>query len=130
MKITFGKKQKEPTERELRKAFIRSEMKQIEEYMKSIAPGNEEYDVYHSTWQRWNSELMDIEKAENEDKFKLSDLLPWLTIALTAGGTVAGVYTSVHKDKTKKELGDMIYQKEEVEDALGNGKLYSLSTKD
>jgi hypothetical protein len=129
MNIKF-RREKKPTDRDRRKEWLISEMKNIEEYMKSLAPMSDEYDAYRDNWLVYNKELMALEEDENKKKFRIQDLLPWATLLVTAGGTVATVATSLHKDKTKEKLGELAYQKEEVDNELGNGRVYSLATKD
>lgn len=129
MKIRFGKK-KEPTDRDRRKEWLISEMEQCQEYLKRTAPGSDDYQDFMDAWKAYNAELTAIEKADEEEKFHLKDILPWVTAIAAVGTPLVMLVTSLHKDKTRKELGELAYKKEELDGELSNGKDWSLATKE
>lgn len=86
-----------------------------ETYLESMVAGTEEYDIVQHVLLRDYEELRKID----ENKVKAKDILPWISLAVTA---VAGIVVPVYGMK-------MAYRSEEVDGKLKNGTVFNLATK-
>lgn len=104
-KISFGKNKD--------KEFIIHEKEQLEQYMSTLGPGDE-YDTCFEQWKQLNKALEDMSIWH-----KIGKSLPWLTLVVTAIGTIVVPVYGMNK----------AYKEEEVENNLKNGTVFSIATK-
>lgn len=90
------------------KEFLLRERQNLEDYMEKLGPGDE-YDHALLQWKAINDEL---EKMSFGNKLK--DALPWLTLLVTAVGSI-GVPIA---------LGKLAYRNSEEEGKLKNGDVW------
>lgn len=90
-------------------------IKANEEYLETMVAGTKEYEMCQLSLLKDYEEL----RKMNEHKIKMSDVLAWATLAVTA---VAGIAVPVYGM-------NKAYQKEEVDGELSNGKVWSIGTK-
>ena len=86
-----------------------------EEYIQNFTPETDEYEIIQKALMRDYEEVRKME----ESRFKATDILPWLTLAVTA---VAGIVVPVYGM-------NKAYRSEEEEGKLKNGTVFNLATK-
>ncbi len=86
-----------------------------ETYLESMVAGTEEYDIIQHALLRDYEEL----RKMDESKFKITDILPWATLAVTA---IAGIFVPMYGM-------NKAYRSEEEEGKLKNGTVFNLATK-
>lgn len=103
------------------KEKLNYEIEQLQDYMRSLGPGDE--------YQTCLEELGTLMRIRDDMSFwhKLRDALPWLTLVATGFTTIATVYTGLHHDKTRMQIAELAWQKEEKESELKNGTVFSMS---
>lgn len=109
MKISLRKKENP------HKESLERRIKANEEYLETMVAGTEEYEKCQKALVTDYEEL----RKMNESKIKASDVLPWVTLGVTA---IAGIFVPMYGM-------NKAYQKEEVDGELSNGKIWSLATK-
>lgn len=101
-------------------------IKANEEYLETMVAGTEEYAAIQEALKNDYEEL----RKMTEPKFKMSDVIAALGVGATVLGVVAGVVTSERRDNTKKELAQLAYKKEEIDNDIKNGTVMNLAMKD
>lgn len=91
-----------------RKEFLIHEMEQLELYMKKLGAG-EEYDACFKQWVAYREELEKMSWTN-----KLNKALPWVSVIVTAVGTIA----------VPVALGQLAYRKSEEQGELKNGDVW------
>ena len=109
MKIKINKKVDEHRE-SLERRISYNEM-----YLEQFEPDTDEYEIIQK---RLLSDYDELRKMD-ESKIKARDVLPWLTLAVTA---IAGIFVPVYGMK-------LAYRSEEEEGKLKNGTVFGLGTK-
>lgn len=97
------------------KESLERRIKANEEYLETMVAGTEEYEKIQKALVTDYEEL----RKMNESRIKASDILPWVTLGVTA---IAGIFVPMYGM-------NKAYQKEEVEGELSNGKVWSIATK-
>ena len=97
------------------KESLERRIKSNEEYLETMVAGTKEYEMCQEAILKDYEEL----RKMNEHKIKASDILPWVTLGVTA---IAGIFVPMYGM-------NKAYQKEEVDGELSNGKVWSLATK-
>lgn len=97
------------------KAQIEARIAYNEEYIQNFTPETQEYDIIQQVLMRDYDEL----RRMDEHKVKAKDVLPWLTLAVTA---IAGIVVPVYGM-------NKAYTSEEVDGKLKNGTVFNLATK-
>lgn len=86
-----------------------------EEYIQNFTPETQEYDIIQQVLMRDYDEL----RRMDEHKMKAKDILPWVSLAVTAfAGIVVPVYGM-----------NKAYRSEEVDGKLKNGTIFGMATK-
>lgn len=86
-----------------------------EEYLESFEPNTDEYEIIQKRLLADYDELRKMDDA----KIKAKDVLPWLTLAVTA---IAGIFVPMYGM-------NKAYRSEEEEGKLKNGTVFNLATK-
>lgn len=94
---------------------LKARIRYNEDYIQNFTPETQEYDIVQQVLLRDYEELRKME----ESKVKAKDILPWLTLAVTA---VAGIVVPVYGM-------NKAYKSEEEEGKLKNGTVFNLATK-
>lgn len=100
-------------------------IKANEEYLETMVAGTEEYEKIQK------SLSMDYEERRKmtESKIKVGDVVAVAGVVMSALGIIANVVTSERSNNTKKELCELAYKKEELDNELKNGTVMNIAMK-
>lgn len=119
-KLKFKKKE-DPHRERLEKALTANE-----EYLLTMVAGTKEYELVNDAVQKQREAL----EAYNKPKIGFKEVIEILGVVAGFAGAGATIYSTVHKDNTRKEIATWIYQNEEIDNNLGNGSIKTLATKE
>ena len=94
---------------------LERQIKDNEAYLETLVAGTDEYKKCQEAVFNGYEQL----RKMDEHKIKASDVLPWVTLAVTA---VAGIFVPVYGM-------NKAYQKEEVDNDIPNGRVWTISQK-
>lgn len=120
MKISFKKKSNPHRE------SLERRIQANEAYLETMVAGTKEYKLIQKALKNDYDEL----RKMDEPKVKLSDVVAILGVIVSAAGIGVNLATSLHRDKTRKDLGELAFKKEEIEGELKNGTDWSLAAKE
>ncbi len=120
MKIKFRKKTNPHRE------SLERRIQANEAYLETMVAGTKEYKLIQKAL---NNDYEELRKMD-ESKVKLSDIIAGLGVVATFATAGVTLYTSLHRDQTRKELGELAFRKEEIEGELKNGTDWSLAAKE
>lgn len=120
MKIKFKKKVDPHLE------SLERRIKANEEYLETMVAGTDEYKAIQEALK------VDYEERRKmmEPKIKFGEVVAVVTAVTGIASVIATVVTSERRDNTKKEIAQLAYQKEELQNELKNGTVMNLAMKD
>lgn len=119
-KLKF-KKKTNPHKESLERALTANE-----QYLETMVAGTKEYELVNDAVQKQREAL----EAYDKPKFGFKEVIEVLGVIAGFAGAGATIYSTVHKDETRKEIATWIYQNEELDGKLGNGPIRNLATKE
>lgn len=101
---------------------VERRMKANEEYLETMVAGTEEYERI----QKAIADDYELIKKMTEPKIKFGEVVAVIGAVTGIASVIATIVTSENNNKTKKEIANLAYQKEEIENQLKNGTVMNM----